>query len=223
MEINLAKKAAGEKAAEYVESGMNIGLGTGSTVYYTILKLGEQVKSGMKLKAIATSLATEKLAKECGIPIVDFSATQELDLTIDGADEVDGKWNLIKGGGGALMREKIVAAASREFIVVVDASKKVDYLGKFPLPVEVIPFGWEVTLKHIKALCRTAYLRTKGAEIFVTDNNNYIVDMPIKSIISPKQLELQLREIPGVAVTGLFIGMASKVIVGETDGKVVEL
>ena len=140
-----AKRLAGEKAAEYVKDGMIVGLGTGSTAYYAIQKIGELVKQGLKIKAVATSTSSEQLARELGINLVTFAEVDSIDLTIDGADEVDPHWNLIKGGGGALLREKIVAAASKQLIVIVDESKVVAQLGKFPLPVEVVPFGFEQT------------------------------------------------------------------------------
>src|SRR5699024_5573587 len=145
-DINHAKKAAGEKAATFVESGMTIGLGTGSTAFWAIKKIGERVAEGLKIRAVATSIESENLAKKWNIPIVPFSEIDFLDIDIDGADEVDSNLNLIKGGGGALLREKIVAAKSKQMIVVVDESKSVETLGKFPLPVEVVPFAIEWTI-----------------------------------------------------------------------------
>ena len=144
-----SKRMAAEKAVEYVRDGMTVGLGTGSTAYWAIRKIGERVKEGLTIKAAATSVSSEKLARELGIPLIPFAEIEAIDLTIDGADEVDGDWNLIKGGGGALLREKIVAAASKTFIVVVDESKPVSRLGAFPLPVELVPFGHEMTLRKL--------------------------------------------------------------------------
>lgn len=170
-----AKRVAAEKAVEYVADGMTVGLGTGSTTAYAIHKLGEMVKQGLKIKAVATSTRSETLAKELGIQLVAFADIDQIDLTIDGADEVDPEWNLIKGGGGALLREKIVAAASRRLIIIVDESKVVQRLGLFPLPVEVVPFGWELTMRKLADLGYNPRLRTENGKPYVTDNGNYIL------------------------------------------------
>ncbi len=152
----ITKKLAAEKALGYVRDGMVLGLGTGSTAYWAIRGVGERVRKGLKIKAVATSLQSDHLAREEGIGMLDFSEIDHIDLTIDGADEVDGKLNLIKGGGGALLREKIVAAATGYYIIIVDESKLVPCLGKFPLPVEVAPFGWEMTRRRLEKLgCTT--------------------------------------------------------------------
>ena len=150
------KKVAAEKAVEYIESGMTVGLGTGSTAYWAIQKIGEKVREGLHIKAMPTSLATEKLARELNIPLLEYAEKGYLDIAIDGADEVDAQGNMIKGGGGALMREKIVAYNSRLFIVVAGESKLVEHLGKFPLPVEILSFGCELTLNRILRLCTDA-------------------------------------------------------------------
>ncbi|MBD2870816.1 ribose-5-phosphate isomerase RpiA [Paenibacillus arenilitoris] len=217
------KRIAAERAVEYVGDGMVVGLGTGSTAYWAIQKLGARVKEGLRVKAIATSIESEALARELGIPILSFAdLAGEIDLTIDGADEVDADNHLIKGGGGALLREKIVAKASRELIVIVDQSKLVDRLGDFPLPVEIVPFGCEMTLRHVSELGCKPVLRTRGDEPFRTDNGNYIADCAFGAIHDPGLLETRLNGIPGVVENGLFVGMSSKVIVGCGNGDVVE-
>ncbi|MER2141204.1 MAG: ribose-5-phosphate isomerase RpiA, partial [Priestia megaterium] len=147
----IEKQAVGEKAAQFVEDGMIVGLGTGSTAYYTIVKLGERVKNGLHIKAVPTSQKTEELARKLGIPIVTLADVEYIDIAIDGADEVDSELSLIKGGGGALLREKMIAYAAKRFIVIADSKKIVKTLGAFPLPVEVIRFGWEMTAKHIRS------------------------------------------------------------------------
>lgn len=216
---NLAKKAAGEKATEWVKSGMTLGLGTGSTAYWTILKLGEMVRHGLDIRAVATSQQSEDLAKELSIPIVAFSEIDHIDLDIDGADEVDEYLCLIKGGGGALLREKIVAANSTTMIVVADDHKVVKHLGHFPLPVEIIPFGHELTLRALTFLNGNPVLRTSGSSLFKTDNGNLIADCHFESIPNPMRLSEQLNKIPGVAENGLFIDMADILIVGTSEGE----
>ncbi|UKS29227.1 ribose-5-phosphate isomerase RpiA [Paenibacillus sp. HWE-109] len=212
------KKLAGEQAATYIEEGMILGLGTGSTVYWTIQKLGELVKQGLRIKGIPTSKATEQQARELGIPILDISEVQEIDLTIDGADEVNPHFALIKGGGGALFREKMVASLSRRLLIVVDDSKVVNTLGKFPLPVEVVPFGWEITSRNIAKLGCSPELRLHTAGPFITDNGNYILDCYFTEIQHPEVLNEQLTKIIGVVETGLFVNMAEMIIVGGDNG-----
>lgn len=215
-----AKKIAAEQAVEAVRDHMIVGLGTGSTAYWAILKLGAMVKEGLQIKAIATSVQSETLAVELGIPLISPAEIEEIDLTIDGADELDHSLNLIKGGGGALLREKIIASASKELIIVADESKRVRQLGTFPLPVEVVRFGYELTLKQIRLLGCSARLRMNGDEVFVTDNDNYIADCSFGEILDPRMLQRQLTGIPGVVETGLFIGMAKKAVIGSADGTV---
>lgn len=215
-----AKRLAAERGVKYIEDGMMVGLGTGSTVYYAILKLSERVKQGLRIKAIATSTRSEQLAKECGIKLVSFSDVEQIDITIDGADEVDSGWNLIKGGGGALLREKIVAAASKQLIIVVDESKVVPTLGKFPLPVEVVRFGHEMTARRIADLGCAPHLRLVEGTPYVTDNGNYIFDCDCQAIPNPPELDQALQSIPGVIDTGLFTNMASQVFVGYANGEV---
>src|ERR1700676_4680094 len=172
-----AKKLAAEKAVSFLENGMTIGLGTGSTAYWAIEKIGEKVnKEKWKVRAIATSMRSEEQARGLGIPILGFSSIKSIDVTIDGADEVDGNLQLIKGGGGALLREKIVATNSKQMLVVADESKWVKTLGKFPLPVEVVHFGWERTFEKLQLLGCEAKRRMHDADPYLTDNGNYIVD-----------------------------------------------
>jgi ribose 5-phosphate isomerase A len=216
-----SKKAAGEKAAEYVKNGMNIGLGTGSTVYWTLVKLGQMVKEGLKIQAMPTSEQTEKLAIELGIPLFKpYQNMKKLDLTIDGADEVSSDLNLIKGGGGALLREKMLASYSSVYITVVDHSKCVSDLGHFPLPVEVARFGWELTSIQIARLGCAPALRMSNEVPFLTDNGNYILDCPFETITNPTEMTVKLNRIPGVAENGLFVSMTNILIVGRADGKV---
>lgn len=218
-----SKKLAAEKAVEFVKDGMIVGLGTGSTAYFAIQKIGQKVKEGLSIRAIATSNQSEELAKELGIPLLPFAEIDEIDVTIDGADEVDANWNLIKGGGGALLREKIVAAATKQLIIIVDESKLVEELGKFPLPVEIIPFGYEMTLRKLQKLGAEPVLRKAGDEVYVTDNGNYIADCHLGSIAQPEELHRMLNLIPGIVDNGLFIDMAAVVIAGNADGSVRQL
>ncbi|MEE6451034.1 ribose-5-phosphate isomerase RpiA [Gottfriedia acidiceleris] len=206
------KQIVGEKAAEFVKDGMVVGLGTGSTVLYTIKKLGQLVQEGLNIKGIPTSIQTEKLAKEVGIQLVNFSKIEQIDIAIDGADEINPNFELIKGGGGALLREKIIAKAAETFIVVADPTKMVERLGKFRLPVEVIPFGMEMTMKQIKAIGLSPELRLNGATPFITDNGNYIFDCGIPDHIQAEIVERELNLIPGVVENGLFVGMTDLVI-----------
>lgn len=215
-----AKKLTGEKAAEYIKDGMIIGLGTGSTAYYAIKKVGEMVKNGLKVKAVPTSKETAELAAEEGIELVELADVESLDLTIDGADEVDPDFNLIKGGGGALLREKIVASATDRLIIVVDESKLVEYLGAFPLPIEITPFSWQYTQKMIEKFSCSSEIRREDGEIFVTDNENYILDCDFGKIENPVKITVELNKLPGVVENGIFAEMAEKVVVGYNDGHV---
>lgn len=213
------KQLAGEYAANFVKDGMKVGLGTGSTVYWTIQKLGERVKEGLSFQAVPTSKETEVLAKQLNISLISLNDIQSLDLTIDGADEIDANLQLIKGGGGALLREKIVATSSKELIIIADESKLVTHLGTFPLPVEIIPFSWKQTERKIQSLgCQTT-LRLKNNETFITDNNNMIIDCIFPhNITNPANLHTQLKMITGVVETGLFVNMTSKTIIGTKNG-----
>ena len=206
------KQLVGEKAAEYVKDGMVVGLGTGSTIFYTIKRLSHLVKEGLNIQGIPTSEKTAELAREYGIPLVNFSEIGGIDVAIDGADQVDSDLNLIKGGGGALLREKIIAHSAATFIVIADSSKLAKKLGAFPLPVEIVPFGFEVTARSIQSLGSSPKLRMDGEMPFVTDNGNYIFDCDFRVIDAPGTLEYQLNLIPGVVENGLFVNMANKVI-----------
>jgi len=216
-----AKKAAAESAVDYIQDGMIVGLGTGSTTLFAIHKIAERVISGLKIHAVATSVQTENIARELNIPIIAFSDVSEIDVAIDGADEIDANGNLIKGGGGALLREKIVAANSKAFHVVVDHSKVVQTLGRFPLPIEIFPFAYELTLKRISAIAKKVNLRKKGDKFFITDNGNLIVDGDFHPIVEPLVLDTKLQSIPGVADTGIFsASMVTSVTIGLEDGSV---
>lgn len=219
MERQDEKVLVGEAAViQFVKDGMTVGLGTGSTAYYVIKKMGEMIKKGVELKGVATSKATEKLASECGIQLIDINEVEQLDIAIDGADEIDDNFFAIKGGGGALLREKIIASAAKTFIVVADGSKKVRSLGKFPLPIEVVPFGYKHTEKVIRKFgCKTA-IRQKDGKLFVTDNGNYIIDCSFPTIQNPTQLHQDLNNIVGVVENGLFINMVDVLIsINEQD------
>lgn len=215
------KRSAGEKALEWIEEGMIIGLGTGSTVKYTIIKLGELVKNGLHIKCIPSSQQTKKLAQQHKIPLIDLTADTIIDITIDGADEVDSNLNLIKGGGGALLREKIIAFHSKKVIIVVDESKIVKGLGiGFPVPVEITSFGWQATKKAIEQIGCTSELRTIMDEKYLTDNANYLLDCDFDRIEDPEALDITLHAIPGVVEHGLFINLVDEVIVGSRQGTI---
>lgn len=212
------KKIAAGKAIDYIQNGMTVGLGTGSTAYWAIQGIGGRVREGLSIQAIATSIQSEALARELGIPLMPFSEIDHLDITIDGADEVDPHLNLIKGGGGALLREKIVASITRFYIIIVDESKLVDRLGRFPLPVEVAPFGWEVTMRRLSHLGCTPHRRMSGDKPFLTDNQHYILDCSFGLISDPAHVHQQVSAITGVMEDGFFIDMANIVIAGLADG-----
>lgn len=214
------KQLAGEKAVEYVKSGMKVGLGTGSTAYFTIQELGRRFKhEGLDIQAIATSIESENLAKEWGIPLVTFADIDHLDVTIDGADEADAQLNLIKGGGAALLREKIVASASKFYVIVADERKYVTQLGAFGLPVEIIPFGWEETFRQVQALGCQPTKREKDGITVITDNHNYIFDCDFGLIENAYKINDQLHSIPGVVETGLFLGKTDVLIIGKNNGE----
>lgn len=215
-----AKKLAGEKAIEFIKNDMIVGLGTGSTVYWAILKIGELVKQGLRIKGVPTSIQTEQLANELGIPLVGLSSINQIDLTIDGADEANEEFELIKGGGGALLREKMVASISKRMVVVMDETKYVPNLGKFPLPVEITQFGWEMTRRQISALGCEPALRLKDNIPFITDNGNYILDCHFGEILDANKLNQTLNMIPGVVENGLFVNMADTMVIGNRNGHV---
>lgn len=216
-----AKRAAAEKAVEWIKDGMVVGLGTGSTAYWALSKIGERIQDGLDIKGVASSRVTEQLAKELGIPLTTFAEVDAVDITIDGADEVDRDYNLIKGGGGALLREKVLAYNSKTFLVIVDHSKLVGTLGRYPLPVEVVPFAVERTLQHLANIGCSAILRTEDGILFKTDNGHLIADCRFEKIPDPLALDTMLKTIPGVVETGLFMNdMVSHLFVGYPDGKV---
>ncbi|WP_170421972.1 ribose-5-phosphate isomerase RpiA [Ruegeria arenilitoris] len=226
--IDKAKFAAACRAADMVENGMRVGLGTGSTAAWMVRRLGERVKQeGLRIKGVPTSTRTARLSRELGIEVVSLDQAGWLDMTIDGADEFDGELNLIKGGGGAHLQEKIVATASDQMIVIADAGKEVETLGAFPLPVEVIPFGWQTTrtliqeaLDTMDVLGNSAALRMNGEAPFVTDEGNHILDLHLQRIGNARQLALVLNQVPGVVENGLFIDICDKVVIGHGDGRV---
>ncbi len=216
------KKSAALQALEFLESGMVVGLGTGSTVRFALDGLGERLRTGelKNIVAISSSIQTEKIAHRLKIPLTDFTQHSQIDVTIDGADEVDDQLNLIKGGGGALLREKVLAQASRQNIIIVDASKVTGVLGsKWALPVEVIPFAAEIENKYLQTLGASVELRkTPSGDIFNTDQNNYILDANFGQISDPYKLAADLNQRAGIVEHGLFLNLASKVIVAESTG-----
>lgn len=215
------KRVAGEYAVNLIEPGFVTGIGTGSTVYYFIHALAIRIKEGLNIKTTVTSQKSALLAKELGIPITDLNDIDTIDITIDGADEADNELQLIKGGGGALLQEKMVAAASRKLVIIADSTKIVNQLGVFPLPVEVIPYGWKQTQKHIASLsCNKIELREKEGNPFITDHGHYILDCHFQKIENPSLLSRQLNAIPGIVENGLFINMASSIITSNPDGTI---
>jgi ribose 5-phosphate isomerase A len=230
MNADAQKRAAAARALELVRPGMTLGLGTGSTAKHFVELLGEKVKAGLAVVGVPTSEATRADAERAGVPLTTLDETPSLDLTIDGADEIGPDLSLIKGGGGALLREKIVAAASAHMAVIADESKWVPMLGQFPLPIEVLPFGLGATRRAIEAAFSAAGLggaltlrRGKDGHVFVTDGGHWIVDAALGRIPEPKSLAERLAAIPGVMEHGLFVGLAKTAIIAGPDGvRVVE-
>ncbi|HYC15830.1 MAG TPA: ribose-5-phosphate isomerase RpiA [Pseudolabrys sp.] len=225
MNADAQKRAAAARAVEFVSPGMRVGLGTGSTARYFVELIGERVRSGLNIVAVPTSEATMVDAKRCGITLTTLDETPELDLTVDGADEIGPDLCLIKGGGGALLREKIVAAASARMIVIADRSKLVSTLGRFPLPIEVVPFGLAATQraveKAISAVQRSGPLmlrRDKDGHVLVTDSGHWVLDAALGRVDEPTALAHALSGVPGVVEHGLFIGLAHMAIIGGPDG-----
>lgn len=220
MKIESAKKSAGERALEFVEEGMLVGLGTGSTASYFIEALGKKIQEGFSIKAIATSEKSVSLAKQWNIPLLNYQEVSYLDLTVDGADEIDPNLNMIKGGGGALLREKITAVMSKRYVIIVDSTKCVETLGSFPLPLEIIPYGYKNTIKRLNDLGYNGTLRQNEAKTFVTDGGHYIYDLHnIETISNPSSLHFELKGVVGVVETGLFFNLADKAIVGYENGQ----
>ncbi|PRY23728.1 ribose-5-phosphate isomerase [Aliiruegeria haliotis] len=226
--IDRAKFVAARRSCDYVESGMRVGLGTGSTAAWMVRCLGERVQAeGLDIIGVPTSSRTADLARQLGIRVASLDEVKWLDVTIDGADEFDSNLNLIKGGGGAALQEKIVATASDRMVVIADAAKEVRALGAFPLPVETVPFGWqttqaliEETLVNMDVMGRESTLRMNDDVPFITDEGNYVLDLHLNRIGNPRQLSLVLNQIPGVVENGLFIDICDVVIVGHSDGAV---
>lgn len=219
-DVERLKEEAGIAACNFIKDGMKIGLGTGSTVRYTVIEIGRRIsEEGLNVVGVPTSEATRELALEVGIPLVTLSESGGLDLVIDGADEFDDDFSLIKGGGGALTREKIVAQSSKSMIVVADDRKQVETLGNFDLPVEVLPFEWERTRDRISSICPGEVTLRGGSEPFVTDNDGYILDCSFgPSISEPKSLEMKILSIAGVVEVGLFVNICDAVILASNGG-----
>jgi ribose 5-phosphate isomerase A len=230
MDVEAQKRAAAARAVEFVRPGMRLGLGTGSTARPFVELVGERVRGGLDVVAVPTSQATKMDAERCGIPLTTLDETPELDLTVDGADEIAPDLSLIKGGGGALLREKIVAAASARMIVIADQSKLVGALGRFSLPIEVAPFGLTATQRAIERVIaaiqrpgRLSLRRGRDGHPFVTDGGHWIIDAALDRIDDPQAIAHALNGIPGVMEHGLFIGLAQMAIVAGPDGvKIVE-
>jgi ribose 5-phosphate isomerase A len=214
------KKLAGEKAAEYVKDGMVLGLGTGSTAYHMVNAVGELVKKGYHIQAIPTSKATEKQAKELEIPLLTIDEVDHIDLDIDGVDEIDPAFNAIKGGGGALYREKVVATLADEVIWIMDESKPVQAIGDFHLPVEVAKYGSRQAFDRMQAYGFKPTFREKDGEYFVTDNGNYIIDLHLGAGFDIEDVRNKIEGIVGVLEHGLFLNMCRRMIVGTADGEV---
>ncbi|QEC40573.1 ribose-5-phosphate isomerase RpiA [Pseudobacter ginsenosidimutans] len=215
------KELVGTQAAELVQSGMTIGIGTGTTMEWMIRALGKKVNSGLEIRAVSTSQASNELAAQFNIPLIELNDAAKIQLAIDGADEIDPQLQLIKGGGGALFQEKMVAAAAEEFVVIADDTKLVDQLGAYPLPVEVMIFNWKQVDKQLaKLIGKPQQLRLKkDGSPFMTDHGNYIIDISFGVIENPDALNQALHDIPGVIETGLFLGMAGKALIGYPDGQ----
>ena len=227
--VELGKRSAAAKAIEYVKNGMTLGLGTGSTASYFIEFLAERIsREGLQVLCVPTSKTTLDQAASLKIPLTSLEKVDTLDLVVDGADEFDHDLNMIKGGGGALLQEKIVATASKRMVVITDSSKESSSLGTFDLPVEIIRFGANSTKDHVKKALENMghkdvvirYRKNKNNENFVTDEGHLIIDLILKKINDPDRLQRQLIKCVGVVETGLFIGMAHKIIVGNSDGSV---
>jgi ribose 5-phosphate isomerase A len=221
-----AKRVAAAKAIEtFLQDGMTIGLGSGSTSRWFVRILGDRVKAGLRVVGVPSSKSTGELAQEVGVPLADLNDVEQLDLTIDGADEIDPEGRMIKGGGANLLWEKIVASASRKMVAIVDESKRVQRLGRFPLPIEVIPFAWRSTERQLQNLFKNSGFTNVRIDVrgstekpLITDSGHYLLDCHLKEIADPDSLAAKLNRIPGVVEHGLFIGIATDAVIGKTDG-----
>ncbi len=219
--IENAKQAAARRAVEYIQDGMVIGLGSGSTSTYAVKLVAERMRNErIKISAVPTSCGTNDLAAQLGIPLIDLLHVGTIDLTIDGADEVDDKLNLIKGHGGALVREKLVAVASKELVIICDDAKLCSVLGNFPLPVTVVPFAWRTTQDRLLEICADLALRlnSDGSGPYLSDDGLYILDLKMKTIPDPATIEMQIKSLTGVVDVGLFVNLTTRVVVGHSDG-----
>ena len=216
--VDKKKQRAAEHAVSLIENKMKVGLGTGSTATFAVLALGKRVREGLKVHGVPTSESTRKLAQQEGVPLLSFDDVERLDLCFDGADEADPQLNLTKGGGGALLREKVVAYASERFFCIVDDGKLVDRLHAFPLPVEIVPFAVKVVERALVRLGAQATLRQRDGKTYVTDNGLWILDCRFPPIEDPPTLARALSSIPGIAEHGLFCGMVHTMIAGTADG-----
>lgn len=215
--LDREKEIAAIAAVAHIRDGQTVGLGTGSSSAYAIREIGRLVKDGLRISGVPTSVRTAELAKQYGIPLVDIQDVNVIDITIDGADEFTSDRLLIKGGGGALFREKIVASLTRQQIIIADSSKKVDKLGKFRVPVELAPFAWRYVLAFIEGLGGKGGLRQKGASTYTTDQGNYIIDLDFGLIDDPRSLAVTLNQIEGVVCHGIFIDLATVVLMGQGE------
>lgn len=214
MSLETAKRLAGEKAASFIEDGMIVGLGTGSTAMHFIQHL---IERKLKITAVASSLRSQELAKKGGIPLIDINTITRIDITVDGADEIDPTKRMIKGGGGALLREKIVASMSQEMVVIVDQTKLVSHLGTHKLPVEIVPFAYPATIHKLEARGYKGVVRLDGRAPYITENGNYIYDVQLHKC-HPEEDQEAILQVPGVVETGFFLNYAGRVVVGFLDG-----
>lgn len=223
MSLDHIKQQVGEKAASFIHQGMVVGLGTGTTAFYFIQKLAQRCQEGLKIQAVASSEHSRKLAEKQGIPLIDVNHITSIDITVDGADEIDEKKQMIKGGGGALVREKIVASMSRELVIIIDETKLVSKLGKRKLPVEIIPFGYTSTRHKLEKLGYSGHFRKNSdGSFYLTDNHNYILDIDFKELRDQPQRDHEVMiHVPGVVDTGFFFDLAGRVVIGFSDGQIV--
>jgi len=215
--IDREKNIAAEKALDYIQNGMTVGLGSGSTFKIFLEKLSKKIKEGLEIQTVSTSNGTTSLAESLGIKPTNLSEINSIDITIDGADEVDHELNGIKGGGGALLYEKIIASISQKNIWMINQEKYVDRLGKFPLPLEVVPFGADHTFKKFKEMGLNPKFRMDGDKYFITDGKHLTIDLDISRKVDMKKLDEELKSIPGVIETGLFLNLCSMVIIGKEN------